>query len=663
MSPQRLIQGKKARNLFLDKGLLDRRLVRAEVAQSWQRCQNLRVNPQQSPDSDTNESCLLEEKLHRKQDLCRVARPFMRDLYYFVSGSEFQVILTDEDGYLLEVLGDPKILSRTRNVHLCPGARWSEAAKGTNAIGTALVEKQPVQIFAWEHFCEHNQFLTCSAAPIQDVDGAILGVLDVSGDCRYANPHTLGMVVATVRAIENQLRLEQTNHKLYIASRYSTALTQGISDGLLTIDRNGIITEINGKGGEILGVNAAQAKGRHLEIVCGPAPLLRVLEGGREYQDEDILLEKVGKRIRSSASAIRDESGGIVGAVAVLRDISDRQPPKRPVITFSRHWGFDDIIGQSPAMAAAKEWASLAAGSASTVLILGESGTGKELFANAIHTASSRSQFPFVAINCAALPESLIESELFGYSDGSFTGARKGGQAGKFEMANGGTVFLDEIGDMSLSVQAKLLRVIQERKVARIGSAQEVPVDIRIIAATHKDLKAEVQRRNFREDLYYRLSVLEILIPPLRDHKEDLPDLARALVAKIASSMRREPVRIDEGFLEKLYSYHWPGNVRELENAIERAMVRSRDNPVLDAHGLQLPDEGQQQAPPVPQEPPVRSVPASIKPLREIEKQAITDALSCCNGNIVQTAARLGICRNTLYRKLEEYQLSPHSNS
>jgi len=658
MPQQRLLQGRKAWDLFLDKGVLDRRLVRAEIAQSWERCQNLRVNPQHPPNDELNETRDLEEHLYCKRDLCRIADPFLRDLHYFFSGSEFQVILTDEEGYLLKVLGDPGIVSRLREINLCAGARWREADTGTNAIGMALVERRPVQIYAWEHFCQPNHILTCAAAPIEDAEGNIIGVLDVSGDFRYANAHTLAMVVAAVRAIESQMRLEQATHKLYAASRYSTTLMHGVSDGLVAIDRNGIVTDINTRGGEILGINPAQAKGRHVEAVCGATPILRVLESGREYHDEDLLIERAGKRIRSSASVLRDESGGLVGALAVFHEVNDNKLSRRPIVVPVRHWDFDDIIGNSAAMTAAKEWARLAAASSSTVLILGESGTGKELFANAIHQASSRRACPFIAINCAALPESLIESELFGYADGSFTGARKGGQAGKFEVANGGTVFLDEIGDMSLSVQAKLLRVIQERKVARIGAAGEVPIDIRIIAATHKDLSAEVERRTFREDLYYRLSVLEIFVPPLRDRREDLPDLARVLAAKVASKNGREPVRLEDGFLLKLQSYHWPGNVRELENAVERAMVRCGDSGVLTADMLHFTGE-----PVVPaakrEEPPAAAVPAAIRPLREVERQAIIDALGCCGGNIAQTALRLGICRNTLYRKMEEYQLTP----
>jgi transcriptional regulator with PAS, ATPase and Fis domain len=240
-------------------------------------------------------------------------------------------------------------------------------------------------------------------------------------------------------------------------------------------------------------------------------------------------------------------------------------------------------------MQKAKDWASLATTCTSTVLILGESGTGKEIFANAIHNASSRSRGPFLAINCAAMPESLIESELFGYNDGSFTGAKKGGQAGKFEMANGGTIFLDEIGEMSVSMQSKLLRVLQERTVSRIGSSQEINVDVRIIAATHCDLSKDVEAGRFREDLYYRLAVLEVKIPPLRERIEDIPALARCLIGKISTRLERPPVEASLEFLQKLASYSWPGNVREMENVLERTLIHTRGCTALTADPLSCP--------------------------------------------------------------------------
>ena len=654
--------GKKAWELFVEKDLLDRRLVRTEIANSWQRCRILHVDPTGPKDNIFNQS-LLEHRLDEKEQLCRVARPFMEDLYLLVRGSHFQVVLSDEYGLVLQVLGEPAILSRTKQVFLCAGATWSEGDVGTNAIGTALVEKRPVEIHAWEHFSQGNQFLTCSAAPIRNASGAIIGILDVSGEYRHANPHTIGMVVAAARALENQIRLEQLNRKLYLASRYSNALLHSISEAVLALDSNGIVIELNAKAGEIFRMNPVLAKGSPLKQMTGDHKALwKVLSDGKEHEDEEVIIEKLSKKVITSASPLRDETGAFLGCVAVFHEVNDRAPLRRSTIIRSHRHGFEEIVGESHGLKSAKEWAQLAARGSSTVLILGESGTGKELFANAIHSTSARSGHPFVAINCAAMPESLIESELFGYSEGSFTGAKRGGQPGKFEVANGGTVFLDEIGDMSLNMQAKLLRVLQEKKVARIGSAVEIPVDTRIIAATHNDLRAQVKRDAFREDLYYRLAVLEVRVPPLRERMEDLPNLVKCLVAKVAARLERDDVRIDDSFLAKLNEYTWPGNVRELENVIERAMVLVGPDNVLAAELLQAPEPASAKPNP-PRCEAASAVRAweDVKSLREVEKQAIAEALSAFRGNIQHTAARLGIGRNTLYRKMQEYGLVPPS--
>ena len=649
MAHHSLVTIQKAWNGYIEGGVLDIQQLRPEVANSWERCRSLKVNPFQETDGYVNH-LELRERLYSKQHLMKIARPFMDNLYNFVKGSGFQVVLTDEQGFLLEVLGDNEIVSRTEQVHLCPGGNWSEAVKGTNAIGTAIIERKPVQIYAWEHYCQPHHFLTCSAAPIFDQDGELAGVLDISGDYRVANAHTLGMVVAAVNAIENQFRLLKATDKLYMAYRYSNALLENMSDGLISINNNGMVTEINAKGGEIFGVNPLQVKGRHVDqIFNARATILQVISEGVEYEDREIIIEKMGKKIYSSASLLKDDSGGIIGAVAVFREMANRQPSKRPTILHSHCYTFDDIIGESPAVAAAKEWAGMAAAGSSTVLINGESGTGKELFAQSIHNSSPRRERQFIAINCAALPENLIESELFGYEEGAFTGAKRGGQAGKFEIADGGTIFLDEIGDMSLNVQSKLLRVIQEKKVARVGSPHERPVDIRIIAATHKELGVEVQKGNFRQDLYYRLNVLELRIPALRERIEDLPLLTRHLAEKISIRLDRNLPRIDNEFAHKLRSHNWPGNIRELENVLERAIIRAGTDGVLTADLLEFHHRAEQR--------PMAERPVRIRSLREAEKENIAEAIVFYEGNIQKAAARLGIGRNTLYRKMKEYDI------
>lgn len=632
---------------YVEDDRLDLQLVRAEVAASWQRCRSLAVNPFDESEASIDPS-ELRERLFQRQNLVKLARPFMENLYNFVRGSGFEVILTDESGVLLDVLGDKDIVGRTKRVQLCPGGNWSEPARGTNAIGTAIVEKRPVQIYAWEHYCQPHHFLTCSASPIFDADGTILGALDVSGDYRFANPHTLGMVVAAVNAIESQLRVQRMTNKLYRAYHYSNILLENMSDGLISIDKNGIVTELNTRGAELLGVTGPLIKGHHVSGIYGAgSAILPILSNGAEHEEKRLAVNHTGREIRSSASLMRDDNGAIIGAVAVLHEVG-REAARRPAVKRSSGYTFEDIVGESPAIVALKDWARLAAASPFTVLISGETGTGKELFAQAIHAASPRCNHPFIAINCGAIPEYLVESELFGYEEGSFTGALKGGKPGKFESANGGTIFLDEIGDMPLGVQMKLLRVIQERKISRVGSSRETRVDVRIIAATHKDLAAEVKNGSFREDLFYRLNVLVIHIPPLREHIEDVPALATELAHKIALRFNMGKMRIGDDFLRKLQLRTWRGNIRELENAIERAVIRAGFDGLLTGD---LVDLRSQPAPPVETE----QKPLPLKSLRESEKGLIAQALASNHGNVKKTALALEIGRNTLYRKMREY--------
>lgn len=654
MSPQLLVQTSGAWSWFVEGSDTGLELVRPEIADSWKRCRSLNVNPFEEVESGINK-LELRERLQRKQRLINVSRPAMDNLFNFVRGSGFQVVLTDEQGYLLEVLGDSEIIARMEQVHLCPGGNWSEASKGTNAIGTAIVERRPVQIHASEHYCQANHFLTCSASPIFDPEGDLIGVLDISGDYRYANAHTLGMVVAAVNAIENQLRLQKATEKLYMAYRYSNMLLDSMSDGLISIDVNGIVTEMNARGGQIFSIDPVLVKGRHISLMFPVRPpVLQVVYDGQGYEDKEIVLDRTGRKIKSSASLLRDEAGAVVGAVAVFRPIISTISLKSSRVESPRYT-FDDIIGNSPQMDAIREWGKVAAATPSTVLIQGESGTGKELFAQAIHNAGSRNHARFTAINCAALPEPLIESELFGYEEGSFTGAKKGGQPGKLELADGGTLFLDEIGDMSPMVQTKLLRVLQEKKVTRIGSIVERRVDIRVIAATNKRLLSEVQLGRFREDLYYRLNVLELTIPPLRDRVQDIPQLAMHLMLKTVAKYNRPAMELTPEALEKLQSYSWPGNVRELENLIERAIARAGVSAILTADLIEI-------AMATPSQPTRSSVvkesPTEVKTLREVEREMIADALVLFESNILRTSAKLGIGRNTLYRKMKEYGLS-----
>jgi len=329
------------------------------------------------------------------------------------------------------------------------------------------------------------------------------------------------------------------------------------------------------------------------------------------------------------------------------RTHSNRLPAKPLQNNLSARYQLDDLLGNSASMQHCRQIAQIAATSPSTVLIHGESGTGKELLAQGIHNASERCQQPFVAINCAALSETLLESELFGYIHGSFTGANKGGQIGKVELANGGTLFLDEIGDMPLSMQVKILRMLQERYINRVGCSEVINVDIRIIAATHKDLAKEIKAGNFRRDLYYRLNVLPITIEPLRERLDDLKPLVHHLVDKFNRRLNKQ-VGLVPSFIAACRNYHWPGNVRELENSIERAINLTANGDTINSESLVVdPIELMTETEEV----------GGVLPLKQIELEMITRALATAKGNILHASNLLGISRNTIYRKIKEHDI------
>ena len=307
---------------------------------------------------------------------------------------------------------------------------------------------------------------------------------------------------------------------------------------------------------------------------------------------------------------------------------------------------FHDIISKNPRMRAVLELASEVASLRSTVLVRGESGTGKELVARAIHFSGDRASKPFIAVSCAALAETLLESELFGYEKGAFTGAAER-KKGKFELANSGTIFLDEIGDIPPKLQADLLRVLQERSFYRLGGTEEVKVDVRVVAATHHDLQQAVQEGRFRDDLYYRLNVIEVQIPPLRERREDIPLLARHFVDRLAHEIGKEVNGLTEGAMKALLDHNWPGNVRELENAIERAIVTSRTGTITEDDLTFLAANGG-----------VKTAQLPDLPLADLEKLAIEATLRRTSGNVKEAAQRLGIDRSTLYEKIKRYELA-----
>jgi transcriptional regulator with PAS, ATPase and Fis domain len=429
-------------------------------------------------------------------------------------------------------------------------------------------------------------------------------------------------------------------------------------EGILAIDNAGVITFVNSFFMNVLNLSQGDVVGKKIwDALPGCRLYDTVLQGhsqwgeylrinGRDFLILRFPLKSEGKVIGAVVKTIFPDMATARGIANKVMHPSKAVEPRRPFFTCM------DIIGETPSMLAAKKLARKAARTDSTLLITGESGTGKEVFAQAMHNRSVRRDGPFVKVNCAAIPENLLESELFGFVDGSFTGAMRGGKPGKFELAEGGTIFLDEIGDMSLPMQAKLLTVLQEKEVERIGGTKPIPLNLRIIAATNKDLHKMVREGRFREDLFYRLKVMEIHLPPLRERTEDIPLIVDYLVKKINQKIGSDIQGVTAESLKRMMNYHWPGNVRELENMIEQATNLSEES-LIDLTGLLVPADGwciEKDAP----EPEAKNFQMSVA---DREKDLILDALARAKGNKAKAARLLKIQRSVLYKKMDRLQI------
>ena len=510
--------------------------------------------------------------------------------------------------------------------------------------------------------CEERAEVCC---PIM-LDGKIIGVIALIAcdEAQYqillANPDGLfdflqRMADLLAGKIAGRERLEQ----LHAIQQQLTTLFDTVQEGIIAVDRNGKIVNINAAAAKMLQVSQKPVLGKELALLLSGLPLADSLTTGHDVFNREAFRLIRGQRVYYVAT-VKTWLGGteVWGAVVTLREMAE---VKKIVSNFSTQehcFSFEMILGDSPALAKAKQEAAQAAAGNVTVLIQGESGTGKELFARAIHNASARRDKPIIAINCAAIPEALLESELFGYEEGAFTGARRGGKPGKFELADGGTVFLDEIGDMSLSLQAKLLRVLQERKIERVGSTETTAIDVRIIAATHKDIEAMVRQGEFRQDLYYRINVFPLQIPSLRQRRQDLPLLIERFLARYRDKMAKNVEGIDADAYACLLEYGWPGNIRELENTIEY-LVSIADGEIIEQRHIpqRILIAGKTAQPGSP----VQAQPTRLLTIAELEKRAIMSAIEQFGLTMrgkAQLTQVLGISKATLYRKLKQYNIA-----
>lgn len=628
------------------------------VQHSHQRCDQMGIERSQVYSKLILTGDELFNRLADKRELIENAEPFINQLYRFVKGADFFALLTDEDGCILTIIGDENILKEAFSYKMIPGAFMDEPNIGTNAMGTAIVEKVPVQISGEEHYIASYHKWTCSAAPIRDSNGKIIGTMDLTGYSKNVHPHTLGMVVAAANAIEHILQVRDYNEELSLAKHYNDTIIDSISAGILTADVSGAIKTVNHHIPELFGYSVAEIRGmKAWQLFDGWEQVLASAAANQGYVEEEVFVNSRKNKLQLILSTypIIDNSNTLRDIIFVFKDVKKIRKLANRIMGRKAVYTFDKIIGKNEHFCKVIAFAKKIADSRSGILILGESGTGKELFAQAIHNHSDRREEPFVALNCGAIPKTLIEAELFGYEEGAFTGAKASGNPGKFEIADGGTLFLDEIGEMPLDMQTRLLRIIEEGTVSRVGSTKEFVVDVRIIAASNKDLREEVEKGNFRKDLYYRLNVLPLILPRLSQRKDDIPILIDYFMNRISKKLNKKPYPLTAEQMEQLMNYEWPGNIRELENFVE-LIINAESLPI------EMPEEGKHS---VPSLNPWESEPASWErdpedqdlTLGELERQHILRTLTKYHGNISLSAKALGISRNTLYRSIETHHI------
>ena len=635
----------------------DESQVRPVILESWKRSRDYGAKMENTQGEVLTEK-QLGRRIEERRALCDVAFSILSKLYEFTNGSGLLTVLCDEEGYVLKTVGKRYYEVIPSQYMLKEGCTRSERAVGTNGIGTALATGQPLQVRGLEHFYPTFENYTCSGAPIFGDDGRIVGAICLAGPTENSKIHTLGLTIAIAEIISNALIIDKNRGLLQAAYNEVNAINsrlgiifETVSSGIMLLDGEMNIVHTNSRAAGLLRLRQEEMVGRGLPEFFSPKEVN--LESIRQgFEDKYLTCETKGLALDLSVTIQPADPGGYVvnfdTATALHKKISQ-------VAGLDAFFTFSSILGQSPAIQTALEQARIAAQTPANVLLTGESGTGKELFAHAIHNAGERRGGPFVAINCGALPKSLIESELFGYEGGSFTGSKKEGQPGKFELAHGGTIFLDEIGDMPFEVQSTLLRVLQSREVVRVGGVRPKKIDVRIIAATNRNLMEAINQQAFRADLFYRLNVFSIHVPALRDRPCDVRTLAEFFLRKYAAAAGKPPPMISEAALVALESFNWPGNVRELENVLERAIYISDGSLNEQCLPAYIAQPGALRP-----EPPAPDI-AAADPA-EGEREAVQQALNKAGGNVDQAAEILNVSRRTLYRRIKKYGLASTKN-
>lgn len=623
-------------------------VIKDDVADSWKRCYALELDALKKEAPDPISKKELDEKLEKNHELLRIVTPFMTTLFNTVKQSGFRVDFIDPEGYILKSFSEGDVLEISKKTKSVPGAYRSEKVVGTNSIALAIKTKKPIQIAGSEHYMQIFHRWACSSAPILGKDNEVWGVLNISGRYELVNVHTLGMVSAAVKAIENEIKIQEINQRLVKNNSQLRTTLEIVTDGIAYIE-NDVILQVNKELCRFLGKSQQDIIGKNVyqQIITTPGLDGMMHNENNIYKDSEIILRgsKRSYKCLFGFETVFGENNKELGKVMIFTRVDEIQALASK-IKYLAKYTFDDIIGNSLAIKSAIDIAKKASQHDTRIIIEGESGTGKEMFAQAIHNNSSRKYGPFIAVDCGALSIELLESELFGYDKGAFTGASKDGKVGIFEIANKGTIFLDEIGNMPPEMQIKMLRVLQEGVFTKVGGTRPISTDVRIIAATNVHLEEAVAAGAFRQDLFYRLNVFYIKTPPLRERKEDIPLLVEHFIH--SNPLRKQRLKLDSRAERALMDYGWPGNIRQLNNMVERALIMCADDQITltdfpyELYKEKRPDH-------------ISSLEEGMgQTLKEVMNSHIIYIVRKCNDNISKAAKILGVSRATVYKALNE---------
>ncbi|MDA2093415.1 MULTISPECIES: sigma-54-dependent Fis family transcriptional regulator [Bacillus] len=603
---------------FVNEGVLDSNRINQRISESWHRCKQANVNPHMNKGQKVLSSHIFREQKKKSEIFLDIALPQIQNMRKTIDELQMMALLIDPDGYVLSLSGNKQTLKRAKHINFIEGVKWTEAAVGTNAIGTALEIEEAIMISGTEHYSVVSHSWSCAAAPIHNDDGKLIGILDFSCPIEFSHPYMLGMVTSIAHAIERECSIRVHQNELHLIHRF-----------LDVIDSDEQVVICN-----------------HRDVIVSASKSVRErVTNWSRMKLEDLVHH--GLETKLEIPVYSNER--MIGKCMYLKE--NKQMNTYSAFTFIKGITFPGVTGTSKAFQHTLEEIKLVSPTDASVYVCGETGVGKEYVARAIHENSPRKDGPFIAVNCGSLPKELMESELFGYAEGAFTGARRQGYKGKFEQANGGTLFLDEIGEVPPEMQVALLRVLQERTITPIGSSKEVPVNIRIITATHKDLLRLVEEGKFRQDLYYRLHVYPLYVPSLLERKEDIPYFIQHFCER-----KNWNVVFPKSICNQFLQHTWPGNIRELVNVLERIYILSQGREICEkqvAFLIQTMMGNQQQL-----ELQVENKTEQTLHFREkIQRDSMIEALQKTNGNVSLAAKLLDVPRSTFYKRMQKYKL------